>query len=71
MKGNVEIRMMANGWSADTPRYMILRADEADKHPRRNELLRALGANEHDWPGLPGSGLRDGAGTESKSEKKK
>ena len=30
MKGNVEIRMMANGWSADTPRYMILRADEAD-----------------------------------------
>ena len=34
-------------------------------------LNRALGANEHDWPGLPDSGLRDGSGTESKSEKKK
>ena len=34
-------------------------------------LNRALGANERDWPGLPGSGLRDGAGTESKGEKKK
>lgn len=32
-------------------------------------LDRALGANQHDYPGLPGSGLRGGAGTEKNSEK--
>ena len=31
---------------AEWVRAGILRADEADTHPRRNELLRALGANE-------------------------
>jgi GH15 family glucan-1,4-alpha-glucosidase len=31
-------------------------------------LDRALGANQHDYPGLPGSGLRGGAGTEKQSE---
>jgi len=44
--GELEALSSDHSVVAEWVRAGILRADEADKHPRRNELLRALGANE-------------------------
>ncbi len=44
--GELEALSTDHSVVAEWVRAGILRADEAENHPRRNELLRALGANE-------------------------